>query len=94
MSSRTSSAVDGYKVLIKPSAVKELEGVSSLKDRKRIAEKIGGLGVDPRPPGSVKLSGEEKYRLRHRHYRVVYAIDDQAREVRVVRIAQRKEIYR
>ena len=83
-----------YKILIKPSAVKELEGVPALKDKRKIAEKIRGLAENPRPAGNVKLSGEEKYRLRHRHFRIVYSIDDEGRIVRVVKIAQRKEAYR
>lgn len=83
-----------YKIFIKPSAAKELDGVPSLKDRKKIAEKILGLADQPRPAGSVKLSGEEKYRLRHRHFRIVYSIDDESRIVRIVKIAQRKDAYR
>ena len=83
-----------YKVFIKPSAVKELEGAASIKDRNKIAAKILGLADHPRPAGSVKLSGEEKYRLRFRHFRIVYSIDDAKREVRVVKIAQRKDVYR
>jgi len=83
-----------YKVFIKPSAVKELEDIPSTKDSRKIAAKILGLKENPRPNGSVKLSGEEKYRLRFRHYRIVFSIDDAKREVRVVKIAQRKDVYR
>ena len=83
-----------YKIFIKPSAAKELEGMPSLKDRRKIGAKILGLAENPRPAGSVKLSGEEKYRLRHRHYRIVYSITEDRREVRVVKIAHRKDVYR
>jgi mRNA interferase RelE/StbE len=71
-----------------------MEGVPSLKDKRKIAEKIRGLAENPRPTGSVKLSGEEKYRLRHRHFRVVYSIDDEDRMIRIVKIAQRKAANR
>ena len=83
-----------YRIFIKPSAVKELEGVPSLKERKSISDKILGLGTRPRPAGSVKLSGEDKYRLRYRHYRIIYSISDESREIRVVKIAHRKDVYR
>jgi mRNA interferase RelE/StbE len=85
--------VASYKVLIKPSAVKELEAVPA-KDRRKLAAKIQDLAVDPRPHGSEKLSGRERHRLRQGDYRVVYAIDDDAQTVLVVKIGNRRDIYR
>lgn len=58
-----------YSVRFKRSAAKELESIP-LKDRRRIVHCIESLGTDPRPPGSEKLSGEEKYRLRQGNYRI------------------------
>ena len=46
-----------YKVLIKPSAVKEVEAIPA-KDRERVVRKIRTLTEDPRPRGSEKLSGD------------------------------------
>jgi mRNA interferase RelE/StbE len=85
--------VASYKLLIKPSAVKELEAVPA-KDRRKVAAKIQAFAVEPRPPGSEKLSGQERYRLRQGDYRVVYAIDDAAHTVLVVKIGNRRDIYR
>lgn len=82
-----------YKLLIKPSAVNELEAVPT-KDRRKVAAKIQALAADPRPHGSEKLSGQERYRLRQGDYRVVYAIDDDERTVVVVKIGNRRDIYR
>ena len=82
-----------YKVLIKPSAVKELESLSK-NDRRRVAERIRRLAGAPRPPGCEKLSGEEKYRVRQGSYRVVYSLDDSQRIVVVVKIGHRREVYR
>jgi len=56
--------VAGYRVLIKPSAVKEIESISSKRDRRRIVSRIGKLAEDPRPATCEKLSGQEKYRIR------------------------------
>lgn len=65
-----------------------------LQDRRRIVTRIQGLETDPRPPGSEKLSGEEKYRLRQGDYRILYEILDQELLVTVVRVANRKDAYR
>ena len=85
--------MDSYRVLIRRSAVKELEAVPP-KDRRRLAKRIAGLGEDPRPPGVQKLSGEEKYRLRPGDYRILYEIVERDLIVSVVRIGHRREVYR
>ena len=82
-----------YSLLIKPSAAKELEGLPK-KDRNRVVGRIQGLAGEPRPAGCEKLSGDEKYRVRQGDYRVVYAVDDSKREVVVVKIGHRKDVYR
>jgi mRNA interferase RelE/StbE len=85
--------VASYKLLIKPSACKELEVVPK-KERARLVERLRGLASDPRPPGSEKISGDAKHRVRQGVYRVVYAVDDTTRVVVVVKIGQRKDVYR
>ncbi len=82
-----------YKLLIKPSAVKELEALPR-KDRLRVIRRIEALAADPRPPGCEKLSGEEKYRVRQGNYRVVYEIADADESLLIVKIGHRKEVYR
>ena len=84
-----------YRLLIKKSAAKELEAIAGKKDRQRIAERIRALADDPRPPGVEKLSGtNEKYRVRQGDFRIVYEIQDDVLIVYVVRIADRKDVYR
>jgi mRNA interferase RelE/StbE len=85
--------VANYDVLIKRSAAKELEAVPK-KDRKKLVAKIRGLATNPRPSGSEKLAGADKYRIRHGDYRVLYEIDDATIVVVVVRVAHRREAYR
>jgi mRNA interferase RelE/StbE len=82
-----------YKLLIKSSAAKEL-GAMPRKDRNRIVAKIEGLATQPRPPGSEKLSGEERYRLRQGDYRVLHSIQDAGLMVTIVKIGHRREVYR
>ena len=82
-----------YKLLIKPSAAKELESLP-LKDRKRIAGKLHALASDPRPHACEKLSGQEKYRIRQGDYRLLYSIEDTEFTVVIWKIAHRREVYR
>ena len=57
-------------------------------------DRIEGLRDDPRPAGAEKLVGAELYRLRQGAYRIVYAIEDGRLVVIVVRIGQRRHVYR
>lgn len=82
-----------YRVLIKRSAARELEALP-LKERRRIARRLEALASEARPAGSEKLSGQEKYRIRQGDYRIIYAVDDAAREVTVVKIGHRGDVYR
>jgi mRNA interferase RelE/StbE len=85
--------VASYSLRIKPSAVKELEGLPS-RDRKRAVSKIQRLAAEPRPVGAEKLSGLEKYRIRQGDYRILYLIDDLESSIVVVKIGHRSDVYR
>lgn len=52
------------------------------------------LAHDPRPSGSEKLTGRERYRLRQGLYRIVYSIRDNELTVWIVKVGHRKDIYR
>lgn len=82
-----------YSIRIKRSAAKELEAIP-LKDRRRIVLRIQALATEPRPPGCEKLSAEEKYRLRQGDYRILYEIIDRELIVTVVKIGNRRDVYR
>ena len=83
-----------YRVLIKPSAAKEIEA-DQKKDRQRIVASILALAKDPRPVGGEKLAGEgDRYRVRVGRYRVVYTIADAELQVLLVRVADLKDVYR
>jgi mRNA interferase RelE/StbE len=84
-----------YRLLLKPSAGKELEAVGSKADRQRIVAKIAALANNPRPHGSEKLAGyDDRYRIRQGNYRVVYEINDAASEVTIYKIGNRRDVYR
>lgn len=62
-----------YKIEIKKSAVKKISKLPT-KDLKRILKEIELLANNSRPFGAIKLSGDEKYRLRIGNYRILYQI--------------------
>ena len=83
-----------YRLLIKPAAVKDIEAIPWKRERQRVIERIGKLAEDPRPFGSEKISGQDKYRVRQGRYRILYAIEDQDLLVQVVKVGHRKDVYR
>jgi len=85
--------VGSYRILIKPSAVKEIEALPQ-RDRQRVVARIRGLSGAPRPPGYEKLSGQYKYRVRQGAYRVVYPVDDVEASILIVKVGRRIEVYR
>ncbi len=81
-----------YKIEIKKSAAKELF-LMPKKDLKRILKRIKNLSDDPRPIGCVKLSGQDRYRIRQGNYRILYSIEEEILVVYIVKIGHRKDIY-
>lgn len=82
-----------YKIEIKRSAVKEIERLSR-KDIKAVLNEIASLSDNPRPYGSKKLSGKEKYRIRCGDYRILYAIEDDVLVIYVVKVGHRRDVCR
>ena len=82
-----------YRLLIKPSAVKELEALPQ-KHRRRVVRRVQALAEHPRPPGAEKLKGHELYRVRQGDYRVLYEVADAAETVTVIKIGNRRDVYR
>jgi len=82
-----------YNILIKPSAVKEIENIPR-KDRLRIIQKIQSLSNTPRPQGYEKLAGEDRYRIRQGVYRIVYSVADGELHIIVVKVGHRRDVYK
>jgi len=82
-----------YRVELAPAATRQLRKLPpGLAARAR--GPILSLGLDPRPPGSTPLVGTEWWRFRIGDLRLVYAIDDGARLVVILRVARRDDAYR
>ena len=82
-----------YSLHIRRSAAKEISALPA-KDRRRVVARITVLATDPRPVGCEKLSGEEKYRVRQGDYRILYEIIDADLIVTVVKVGNRRDVYR
>lgn len=80
-----------YELRIKPSAVKELEGLQP-SDRRRVVDRIQALAEECRPQGCQKLTGGERYRVRQGPFRILYEVDDVRRSVTVVKIGHRRDV--
>jgi mRNA interferase RelE/StbE len=52
------------------------------------------LADDPRPTGALKLTGRDGWRLRIGDFRVIYEIDDKQRNITVLHIGHRPDVYR
>tara|TARA_R110002124_G_scaffold195275_1_gene362342 strand:- start:2309 stop:2572 length:264 start_codon:yes stop_codon:yes gene_type:complete len=82
-----------FKVTFKKSVAKDLRGIPS-NDVKRILQRIDALAENPRGEDCVKLSAQERYRVRQGVYRIVYEIRDETLIVQVVKVAHRSSVYR
>ena len=79
---------------IKNSAREELESIATRADRRRLIQRIDSLADNPRPPGALKLSGLERYRIRQGRYCILYTIEDSVLVVHLIKIGDRKNVYR
>ncbi len=82
-----------YKVLIKPSAIKELNKIPK-KELLKITDRIQTLSKDPRPTGCEKLTAQNAYRIRQGSYRIIYTIEDDKLIVIIIKVGHRRDVYR
>ncbi len=82
-----------YKVFITRRAEKDLKGLDR-GDKNRVVTAISSLKNDPRPAGCLKVKSESGvWRIRIGDWRIGYWVDDEEQEVKVIRIAHRREFY-
>lgn len=83
-----------YDIQFKASALKELRKLSR-EFSEQIASDINALSKNPRPHGHKKLQGNENlYRIRSGNYRIIYQIQDKALIILIIRIGDRKEVFK
>ena len=82
-----------YSLAFKKSVAKDLRSIPN-KDVKRILNRINSLRENPRAEGCVKLSNQEKYRVRQGVYRIIYEVQDTELIILVVKVARRGQVYK
>ena len=83
-----------HEVYLERAAERDLRRLP-VEEFRPIIPRIKALPEDPTPSRSRKLSGSRNdWRIRGGEYRVVYEIEDDAEEIRVMRIRHRREVYR
>jgi mRNA interferase RelE/StbE len=82
-----------YQIKYERAATKALKSFPAV-EAKRVLAAIDSLASNPRPMQSKKLQGSIYHRIRVGDYRVVYEIRDAVLVVVVVRIGNRREVYR
>ena len=81
-----------YSIFFRDSVRKDLATIP-LHDLTRIMERIASLAEQPRPTGSEKLTGQERYRIRQGNYRIIYSVQDLELTVWVVKVGHRREVH-
>lgn len=82
-----------FKTFIRRKAEKALDKIPS-RLAKNISTHILLLESNPYPINSKKFVGEGGYRLRISSFRVIYTVDKKRKEVTILRVADRKSIYK
>lgn len=82
-----------YSLSFKKSVAKDLRNIPN-KDVQRILTCIESLRDNPRADGCIKLSGQERYRIRQGNYRIIYEVQDSKLIITVVKVAHRNDVYK
>jgi len=83
-----------YEIEVSATAERQLRKLPR-PDQIRVLRAIQALSRDPRPPGCRKLAGhDDVFRVRIGRYRVLYAIADGRLLVIVLKVGDRKDVYR
>jgi mRNA interferase RelE/StbE len=83
-----------YRVDVSATAERQIRKLPRA-DQIRVLRVIQALANDPRPPGCHKLTGlDDVFRVRVGRYRVLYSIEDRRLVIIVLKVGDRKDVYR
>jgi mRNA interferase RelE/StbE len=83
-----------YRIEFARNALREFQNLPA-QVKKRLKPKIEALGQNPRPRGVKKIEAKEDlYRIRVGDYRIIYEVQDKILLVLVVKLGNRKDIYK
>ena len=82
-----------YSIVYKPSVEKDLRSLPR-STVMRVTKQIDALRDDPVSRHSVKLTGSRGlYRIRVGDYRVIYGVDQDAKQVTIHYVRHRRDVY-
>lgn len=81
-----------YEVLVSRAAQRDAKRLPP-EVKERLGNAVRALADDPRGRAE-KLAAEDACRVRVGDYRIVFRVDDGAREVLVTRVKHRRDVYR
>lgn len=82
-----------YSISYSRSAAKALKNIHP-QDQKRIKSAVEALAGEPRPQGSIQLTGGDgECRIRVGNYQIIYDIEDDVLIIPILRIGHRRDIY-
>jgi mRNA interferase RelE/StbE len=82
-----------YEVILPKTVQKELDRLpTDISDR--VLDRLAALETNPRPADVKKLKGRSAWRIRIGDYRAIYEINDRSRQIIVVTVAHRRNVYR
>lgn len=83
-------SADRYRVDLAPAAQRQLRRLPP-GEAAALRGPILALGMDPRPPGAMKLAGAGVWRIRVGQLRIINVVEDEPRVVIVLKVARRSE---
>ena len=84
-----------YEMVLLPPAEKGLTRIKNNRDQEAVAKKIDSLAKTPRPRGHKVLSDPARtHRVRVGTYRILYDVYDKNREVVILKVGPRRDVYR
>ena len=86
--------MNNCEVVISKSAIKEISKLP-VKEILKIRSTIMDLEENPRLFGVKKLEGfDDLYRIKKGNYRIIYSIEDDILTVEVLKVGNRKDVYK
>jgi len=83
-----------YSIEISRTAEKQLKKLDP-DDQRRVAKAMVALACDPYPQGSRKLTGyDDVFRIRVGRYRILYSVSGKKLIIIILKIGDRKDVYR
>jgi mRNA interferase RelE/StbE len=83
-----------FRIVIQPTALKMLQGISDARVRRKLVERIDGLADEPEKAGKPllkDLSGYRSVRAVGQRYRIIYRVERCKLTVSIVAVGIRKE---